>query len=354
MKRQLLLSVFLMAAAIARSQEFSVDELMSFSASPSRKFDSYISKKGFRPFDRSMQNDTIVQSWQQAQNNPDSTQAPILRKISRYQSGKQAYFSLQTSSKQEYLSAIAKLKQEGFFYGTAIANQDTVLVFQKTNYTVEASCFIEDSTLYYTLACKYQSTPSSRDITYGNDLVQFTSHELLAGFFGRSNVKSDVYYFSDKEISRCSVLFPNTTRQAVFIWKDEQNLRGLSQVIISGNFPTRVTAEFNQQMRENRWILDNGLHFNMRLDELVRLNGEDLAFYGKHSASPFMVLPQNKGNIDLANTTIVLDCINCGGSPMLDQKIVSASEALDRSLRLHVGMIILTPASAEEDKYVNK
>jgi hypothetical protein len=350
MRKLLLLIGFITTAGFSWAQEFSMDDLMSFSSLSAKKFDNYISKKGFKPAGRSFQNDTIVDTWQQVIRNPDTTLAPVARRISRFQKGKDFSFCLQTSCREEYVVALNRLKNDGFFYGNKIVPGDTSFLFQKASYTVETSAIPEDSLIFYTMVFRDQSMPSAREIIYGDDLMRFTSHEYLATFFGRQNVKSDLYYFSEKEISKCSILFPNSARQAVFIWDDEKNLRGLSQVIISGSFPTASSEGFTRQMRENTWLLNNGLHFDMRLDELVRLNGEDLSFYGRNSSSPFVILPRHKGDIDLSAITVILGCINCEGSSLLDKKIISAYDAVDNALRLHVSMLILHPSSNERQE----
>lgn len=347
MNKLLLLLGVIFVTACCRAQDIPVDDLLGFSSLSTKKFDSYISKKGFRSAGRSFINDTIVDAWQQVSPDPDSTKPTIFRRVYRYQNGKNFSFGLQTSCRQEYLSALSRLKEEGFFCGNAGDTGGTSFLFQKTSYTIETSSLIEDSLVYYAMVFRDQVMPSSREVVYGNDLVKFTSHEYLATFFGRNNVRKDLYYFSESESNQCTVLFPNTSRQAVFIWEDEQNLRGLLQVIISGNLPTAGSAGFTQQMRENAWLLDNGLRFDMRLDELIRLNGEDLLFYGKNTTSPLMLLPKNKGDIDLSSTGIILGCINCGGSSLLDKKVVSAYDAIDQSLRLHIAMLILFPSDQE-------
>ena len=56
------------------------------------------------------------------------------------------------------------------------------------------------------------------------------------------------------------------------------------------------------------------------------------------------VVPKSKGQLDLSTTCVVLDCINCDGAPLLDKNQISASEAVDQGMRLHVGMIILMPS----------
>jgi len=65
-------------------------------------------------------------------------------------------------------------------------------------------------------------------------------------FFGEKNVKKDGYYFSEKELRKCSVLFANTSQQAVFIWEDQINLRESLLCSYSGILPTQSTAKYEE------------------------------------------------------------------------------------------------------------
>lgn len=350
MKKVLSFLVFGCLTACAYSQGFSVDDFIELSSYSPKKLESVISKKGFIPSNKTLEDGNIVDTWMQASKTADSSLFPIVRQISKYQEGNDVSFCFQTTSRSEQEAAIAKLKSEGFLFGNSRVNKDSALLFQRRNTTVKAYSYQEDDVVYYCLLFQNKPLPSPRSIVYAGDLLQFTSHEYLAATYGERNVKKDRYHFAENEINVCSVLFPNTPRQAVFVWQDQQNYAGLNQVIISGNIPTDGSADFHQQIGENSWMLEGGIHFNMRLEELVRQNGDEVFFYGRNSDYNLMVVPQKKGEIDFTTTGIILDCINCEGSPLLDKNIISASEALDNSLRLHVGMIILVPATGHDTK----
>jgi hypothetical protein len=119
-------------------------------------------------------------------------------------------------------------------------------------------------------------------------------------------------------------------------------------MLIGGNMSTRGSADFNRQIRENTWSLTNGVRFNMRLAELVRLNGGDFSFFGRKSDNFLSVAPDNKGRINFFATGIVLDCLNCNGSSFLNKEMVNASDALQQQLSLYVGMIMLIPTHASK------
>ncbi|HTD92524.1 MAG TPA: hypothetical protein VK644_01880, partial [Chitinophagaceae bacterium] len=238
--RRFLLFIALGFTSYAYGQQLSVDDLLQLNSVPAKRLDTYISKKGYVMAAKDLQNDTVIDTWQERITITDSTQQPVTRRLLKYQSGKETGFSLHTSSRDEYKTAVSTLKQEGFICATSTENLDTTVLFQKKNMTVQGYSLF-DSEENLTLYCLYfreKEMPSLKSILYGEDLLQFTSHEYLSTFFGAKNVRKDLYYFSEKEINKCSVLFPNTPRQAVFIWEDEVNMTGLTHVIIGGSIPT--------------------------------------------------------------------------------------------------------------------
>jgi len=343
MKRVLLFIGVVSIAGVCYGQQFSVDEFLEVSAIPAQKLNNYISKKGYTPAGKTMQNDTIVDTWQQAVKLTQDNLNPAIRRISKYQNGKSVSFSYQTPSREEYIQAISILKKDGFFCGNESKNADSAFLFQKMNMTVQTFSFEEEGIPYYSLFFHREEAPAHRNINYAEDLLQFTSHEYLSNFFGADNVKKDLYFFSEKEINKCSVLFPNSTRQVVFIWKDEDNLMELSHILIGGNMSTRSSLDFNNQIRENTWTLSSGVRFNMRLAELIKLNGQDFSFFGRNSDNFLTVSPSNNGEIDFSSVGIVLDCLNCESSSLLNKQTILASEALDQHISLYVGIIMLMP-----------
>ena len=85
--------------------------------------------------------------------------------------------------------------------------------------TIETEAVDEDSTHEYCFKLTIRKMPAK--IKYAEDLLQFDSHEFLTSFFGKQNVKKDLYYFSEKELQKCSVLFSGSRYQVVFVWGDE-------------------------------------------------------------------------------------------------------------------------------------
>src|SRR5262249_34885938 len=160
----------------------------------------------------------------------------------------------------EFIIGRNQLKRSNFYFDD---DDDTSprapLVFQRKAVTIRAETDTVEDELVYTFLFKKKSVPFPSNIHYAEDLLKFDSHEHLIDFFGENNVKRDVYLFSETEPKKCSILFPNSNEQAVFIWKEENNYRDLSYVIISGTPSTPDAAQFNGAYSNNKWELKNGI-----------------------------------------------------------------------------------------------
>ncbi|MES1221258.1 MAG: hypothetical protein ABUT20_37500, partial [Bacteroidota bacterium] len=185
--------------------------------------------------------------------------------------------------------------------------------------------------------------PSPKDIHYAEDFLAFQSHENLEYVFGKSNVQRDIYYFSDSDVVKCSILFPNTNRQVIFVWKDELNRTTISHLLVGNSLRGNKSSKNDIPVSENIWTLKNGLRANMSLSELVNINDAGINFYGWNSQYPGIVVPVKNGNIDFKSTGVVLSCLNCSGSDFLNREIISADEAIDNSKRMFVLAVIIMP-----------
>ena len=328
----------------AQKQPLTVDDLLTISSLSPKNFDNYIMKKGFLPGGRSFQDDAMAITFFEKKSNKRKDTLRITRSIDLYKKGDTWCFALHTSSIDEYLDGRNRLKKAGFFYGN---NKDTSLaaseLFQKRNITVQASLGVKDNDSMHTFLLQKKELPNPDNIQYAEDLLKFDSHEYLISFFGEKNVKRDFYFFSEKELKNCSVLFGNTSRQVVFVWDDQNNMSKLSFIMISGVLPTASAAEYNGNISQNTWTLKNGLYSGMRIKDLLELNEKDFKFYGNDSEFSLMVEPQKTGNIDFKKISIVLNCFNCNGSVLLNKPEVSAADAVDNSLALNVFYIMISP-----------
>lgn len=308
-----------------------------------------MNKKGFLPGGRSFQDDGVMVTFFEKKSNDEKDTVHINRSIDLYKKGDTWCFALHTSSFDEYLDGQNRLKQAGFFYinskDTVSNSKDTSLMtaelFQKRNITVQASSGVTDDETVHTFLLQKKELPNPDNIRYAEDLLKFDSHEHLVSVFGENNVKKDFYFFSEKELKNCSVLFGNSNRQVVFIWDDENNLNKLSFIMISGVLPTASTIEYDGNISQNAWTLKNGIYSGMRVKNLLELNENDFKFYGIDSEFSLMVEPVKTGNIDFKKIGIVLNCFNCNGPVLLNKPKVSATDAVDNSLALYVSYIMI-------------
>jgi hypothetical protein len=176
----------------------------------------------------------------------------IKRSIETYHTKNNSSFTYITSLKNEYTESLEELKEAGFFCGN---EKDTFgILFQRKDISVLANMIIEkDDDTLYSLAINQQVLPLPEDIQFAEDLLRFYSHEYLVSVFGKANVIRDIYYFSEKEVAKCSVLFPKTSRQAVFIWEDNINLCKPAYLIIGGNMNAGTITNYDGIISENVW-----------------------------------------------------------------------------------------------------
>ena len=194
----------------------------------------------------------------------------------------------------------------------------------------------------YSFKLKVKKIPSA--IKYAEDLLQFDSHEFLVSFFGEQNVKKDMYYFSEKELKKCSVLFSGTRYQVVFVWGDQNNLNNLLYILVPHALPTAGAEKKNPVTGNNEWQFRNGIYPGMDIKELLRLNEMDFNIYGNTSELAFMVKPVDNGKIDFKKTAVMLSCNNCDDIKMFNQQEVSALAVAKKDLPMYVTDVIIYPS----------
>ncbi len=185
--------------------------------------------------------------------------------------------------------------------------------------------------------------PNPKDVNYGDDLLVFNSHEYLSYYFGKGNVKNDIYFLSENEVARCSVLFLNTNRQVVYIWKDDVNKCTIDHLLFGGQQKLESLKQNDNFIAENNWILKSGIHAGMSLFELRRLNENDFKFYGGNSANSGLVLQDNAGKLNFKRENIYLGCMNCNDKNFSSAAIINADDAIADEKILFVLTIALNP-----------
>jgi hypothetical protein len=349
MRRNLLFACILTLSTYCYGQVMTGRDLIKLSSLPTKKLDDYLSKQGFIRADQSVRGDTTIQDFQLSTRKASQLDDCVERHAEELSFNNNAGFNYYTTSYDEYSSLLDDLKKDGFY--TEGANDKNSYLFQKDDMTVYPSNQTIDTLTYYSLLIKKVTLPSPKNIQYAEDFLGFQSHANLEYVFGKRNVQKDIYYFSDSNVVRCSVLFPNTNRQVIFIWKDELNRCRLSHLLIGNSLRGKNSDKFDSPVSENVWTLRNGLHPNMSLSELIRANNADVRFYGWNSQYPGIVVPAKNGNIDFKNTGVILSCLNCGSSGLMSREVISADEAQDSSNRLFILAVILMPQKESFSAY---
>jgi len=345
MKRILLFTFFILLFAGAYSQLLTAKDFLTVSAVPVKKFDNYIGRKNFILVNKWFQDDTLINTYRLKIKNKPGDSVLQIKLIETYQKDKDFSFAFFTSSRNEYNDIKKDLKSSGFFCGKEIDSVGMSSLFQKKNISIKVSAQLKDEDTLYSFLFHEEPIPIPASIRYAEDLLRFTSHEYLVSMFGEKNVVKDLYYFSEKEISKCSVLFPHTKRQAVFIWADEMNMCRLSHVLVGGNMTTGTSLNYNNVIMENTWVSKEGIYAGMSLSSLEKLNGNDFKIYGKDSEFPLMIVPENTGKINFRKNIVVLSYLSTNGSPLLNTSTVTADEIMADNPGLFVFMIMLLPGN---------
>jgi hypothetical protein len=140
------------------------------------------------------------------------------------------------------------------------------------------------------------------------------------------------------------VLFPNTSQQVIFIWKDEKNRRDLAFLLIGGQLRTQSSQSYHKQVEQNIWQTRHGLYAGMSLRELQKVNGGNLTVYGWQTDQPGVLTEKNEGAIDVKRTSVVLDCFDCNEDGYYSKSsILNSEDLMLEGRRVYVSTIIVLP-----------
>jgi len=351
MRGFLLFLISVLVMCNVHSQEYSAKDFLYATSLSSKKLENYLNKKNFIAGGSKLQNDVMVNIYvvKPEKNKKKKDTLNITRSIETFYTKHNSSFTYITSLKEEYTESLEELKEAGFFCGNE--NDTANILFQKKNISVLANMIIEkDYDTLYSLAINQQDLPLPEDIQFAEDLLQFYSHEYLVSVFGSVNVVKDLYYFSEREVAKCSILFPKTSRQAVFIWEDNINLCKPAYLIIGGNMNAGSISSYDGVIGENVWNSKEGIYSGMTLNSLMKLNGNSFKFYGKNSESPYMIVPEKTGAINFKTNRVVLGCLNPSGSRLLNNATIGADEILSDNLGLYVYLMMILPSTDYKNK----
>ncbi len=343
MKRFLLILILQNFTLAIFSQSFTVDDLVKVASLPIKNIDHFMNKNGYELVSSKSEHEILEASYS-IKNKKNKTYNGPKRIIDIQLSDELKYFNLTTSFLTEYLNGRQFLIKSGFFYDAEKdISKDTSILFQKGNISIQSIQDEDNGIPQYHFRLIERKIPST--VKYAEDLLQFDSNELLASFFGSQNIKKDMYYFSEKELKKCSVLFSGTRYQVVFVWGDEKNLKDLLYILVPHSLPTAGgVKDKNQVAGNNEWQFRNGIYPGMDLKELLRLNEMDFNIYGNKSDLAFMVKPGENGRIDFTKTGVMLSCDNCDDIKMFNQKEVSALAVAKKDLPMYVSDVVIYPS----------
>jgi hypothetical protein len=345
--RKILLLCFLTAlTALGNGQEFSADKLMNMLSLTVPKLEAQLLNKKYRSAGTELHGDTAVKTYEyrpviKKKKLTDSVSRKLLRSVLK----ETFILTYETTSVTEYNTIILALKKEGFFceYEKDSSITPSSYLYQHEDYTADVILKKEDSTQWYSVAFHKKTLPVERDLHYAEDLLEFTSHEYLVYYFGASNVKRDIYYFAGNDIVNCSVLFINTKRQVIFIWKDGLNRRTISNLLFGGQHKLKSQQDYDKFIAENSWFLKTGVHAGMPLFKLRTLNDKNIAFCGGDAANPGLVFSESSNIVDFKNAEVILGCMNCSDDKFLSSKVMYADQAIEEARVLFVLTISLYP-----------
>jgi len=344
-KIAILFMLFLITAGVV-GQGLSTEHLLAVSAMPNKRVKAFLQKNGYTFSGREQSYDTLFTKFEYR---PPTTGWSNLkdtgyRCLIRCDVRQASLATYHTASRAEFLQLINQFTKEGFY-----CNEPTntlafkPLLFQYKESTVRTRIDTLNDIPVYSMEVYRKSFPAPKDIHYADDLLAFSSHEQLEYYFGKNNVKSDIYYFSENEIAKCSVLFLNTRRQVVFIWKDELNKCRIAHLLFGGQQKLESAMESNRFVGENSWVFKSGIRPGMSLMELRRLNGSNFKFFGGNAAFSGSVVGGAEGNLNFKKENVILGCMNCNDNNFSSSTLISADDALADQRILFVLSIALNP-----------
>jgi len=338
------LLIFLLSALVSHGQKqnYTLQHLVEYASVHSTLFEPYISKKGFKPLEGDSTHDL------QSIFSKVSKDKLAERKISRQDNGDTAILLFHTNLQTEFAEMKQELEKNQFFYPSPTnIPASTFLDYQKGNLTIKPLIRKEEDKTWYSFQVKMHRLPSKSSITYAEDLLQLNSHESIVAVFGQQNVKKDVFYFSEKEVNKCSILFPNTSVQVIFIWEDEINIKNISFLILGGHTRDQGTTIYNGN-EFHKWRSVQGVSLGMSLKELKELNGQDIDFYGWETEQPGHVKSVSNGKLDLNSIGIQLDCLDCYGDKYYSASpVLSSKNILKSNSRAIVSTMIILPKKSK-------
>jgi len=354
MKNSFLLAMSMLSVPLVYGQEISSQKLIDALTIPAAKFDDWASRKRFQ-FNNGTQNgDTAIRYYSYKSPVKKGKLVDSVQRRMICQDRKDDFnLVYQTSSAEEFTNLIKELTALGFYTNMEGDPLKKDMFYQYKERSAGTYREETDSGTLYSVQFHEADFPDPQEITHADDLLCFTSHEYLVNYFGEENVKKDQYIFSGNEVVNCSVLFVNTSRQVVFLWKDEVNRRGIDDILFGGQQKLQSAMKSGKFVAESDWRFKSGVHPGMTLYELRILNGDDLQFYGASSPKAGTVITGNSGKLDLLKEEIILSCVNCSEGSLTKAEKLSADETMAEGKILFVIAVVLNGDKKKKDPEQN-
>ncbi|MGN6163195.1 MAG: hypothetical protein ACTHOF_01510 [Flavisolibacter sp.] len=329
-----IIACFLSTLAFAQSIDFK--DLMNLLDLNQNKVQMHLQKKGFKQTGVFDMADAGFSKIKQEKNET------VIRRFKILPAETGIDLIYETNSRKESAELEKEIIASGFDHATLKKDSSAPVLYQKQNLVIQSWHIKVDSSVFYVFKSNKKSLPRQKDLAFAEDLLQLDSHEYLADVFGKQNVKKDLFYLSATDAKKCSVIFPNTSRQAIFLWKDEENMRDISFIII-GEQLSNSNKNVNAVMLSD-WRSNQGIYCGMGLREIQNLNNAPISFYNWRTESAGFLAPQNKGAIDFEKLKPVFSCMNCGFLYVDNSKdIIQSGYAIDENQKVYVGSFVVVP-----------
>ncbi len=311
-------------------------DLLEYSEEKAEKFTARILKKDYERDQRGVHRNLYVYR-------KEEKEGFVRRSVNLQNAINEEVITYQTSSVAERNLLNDQVSKLGFInYDNRKGPQ---IFYQKGEFTITMQSEVADSMQVYSYRVARRSLPRARDIIYAEEMLALASHEYIETVFGKGSVIKDVFYFSEKEKSVCSILFPGTEKEVIFIWGEEGNCREIDLMVFGGGLQT---TQVNQLLLpHNVWRSRQGVYAGMTLKDLELQNGGPVSFYSWASEMAGTLLPSNSGKIDFKKLGVVLNCLNCNIRSYEKTPVVnSAIETDDR--RIYVTTLVLVPEKQKQ------
>ncbi|RYY88403.1 MAG: hypothetical protein EOO15_09180 [Chitinophagaceae bacterium] len=348
MKKIYSLFLLLLLTGVSQAQHFDLNDLLNFTGYSVSKFDAFIGKKSYQRDYESPAETRSNYNYIEVRKNKKKDGEEVVHKLSFQEKSGAPVIAYQTTSLDEFNDIRKDLRKKGFVVYAPETDPMKPLLYQSENTTVATSVEIRDTLTFYSVRVEREMLPKLRDIAYAEDLLPLKSHEYLCTVFGAGNVSKDIFRYSEADSNICSVLFPNTPREVIFIWEDETNFRDPSFLIIGGNMLTNGTARNSSMVSSNEWQSKQGVYAGMKLEELQELNQSKVSFHGFSTEKPGMLMKASGGKLDFNHLGVVLSCLNCTNNKIEGQAVVDSETALQDERKVYVSSIIIIPEKEKQ------